>query len=166
MKTDLSKYLEWKYFDRILKIIEVSAVLLASIFTYLTVKQIPVQIKEWQNSQDSRAMSLLLKMDDKLQQGIDYKISLAINKNNPLLIKNHGKFTEDDLDVYLGDLSSVSDMYQKKLISMDDLYKWFSDYIIKSYENKEIQEYLGKIRTEDESYFKDIDTAYKDIKKY
>ena len=153
------KYVNWPYFERLLRVIEVVAVILASCVVF----QIPGQISEWRNSQENRSMDLLLRLESKLDSGTNYKISLLIDNKQPILVQNKGKFSTNDLDQYLSDVTSVCDAYQKGLISINSLSDWFYDYLIKIGNNQEIQDYLRTIRQEDKDYFSGIDYAIKDI---
>lgn len=70
---------------------------------------------------------------------------------------NGGNFTTDELDLFLSVYNQLSDAYDKGLVSEELLYGNFSDGLMRAYQNKEIQEYLKKIRIENEDYFRGFD---------
>jgi len=102
-------------------------------------------------------MEYALKFDDKLFNGDNGKIAIAIQRNKPILKDNGGRFEDYDLDSYLGLYDQINDAYKMKLISKDLIYNDFSDALIDAYKNKEVQGYLIKIRKEDPTYFDGFD---------
>lgn len=156
------KIFRWECVEKALRVIEVIAIVSAACIIF----NIPGQIKEWENSQGNRSLDLLLKLEDKMGDGNNEKIFNYIDNNKPILIQNKGTLTEDDMDYYLSNLTSIAWAYENNLISSDDLYTWFSEYLIKTCENKEVQTYLLKIRKIDPAYYMGIDSAYSDVKQY
>lgn len=124
------------------------------------------QIEDFKNSQNNREVEYVLNFDDRLNSGTNYRLGLAVDKNRPILQNNSGNFTTDDLDLFLGVYNQLSDVYDKGLISQGLLYSNFSYGLMRAYQNEEIQEYLKKIRTEDESYFQGFDILGEFMKDY
>lgn len=155
----ITKSITWAMFDRFLRVLEVVAMVVAATI----VLQIPGQMNEWRSSQEGRSMDLLLRLESKLNSGNNYKIALAIDKYKPILRQNKGPYSTDDLDQYLNDLTSVSDAYQRELISSESLNNWFSDYFVKVDKNKEVRDYLIQIRKDDPEYYTGIDYVIRDI---
>jgi hypothetical protein len=149
----------WVKFERISKIIQlVSMIAGAAALVY-----IPIQIHLARNEIGKNTFEVLWKIDSRLSEGKNNKISTAISHHKPVITN---KITEDDLDSYLGDLSSISDAKVRRLISMDDIYEWFYDDVINSYENPEIKDHIAKIRKDDPEYYHSLDELYKELKQY
>ncbi|MGD0335828.1 MAG: hypothetical protein ABSB18_01825 [Candidatus Omnitrophota bacterium] len=152
----MSDKIKWTIVEKILRIIEVIAVVAAAII-------IPLQIHESQNNQEDRSFSMIIRLDEKLKQGANREILYTISKNKPILKENGGKFESYELDCYLDDLDSIEDAFLRKIIDKDATYDWFSDYIIKTFKNKEIAGYLLKIRKEDPQYFLGLEKFAKEM---
>ncbi len=74
------------------------------------------------------------------------QIYKAIRNNKQLLKENKGKFSTEDLDFYLDDITSITEAEDRELIKQEDIYNWFEDYFIGTLANKEVREYLANIR--------------------
>jgi hypothetical protein len=127
----LKKIFHWEYVERTLRIIEVSAIVVASFIIF----QIPHQIKEWENARGERSLNVLFQLETKLISAKNREIYNSIEKNKPLLTENKGKFSTEDLDFYLNDIMSIVDAKDRNLIDLKDIYDWFSNYFIKTYHN-------------------------------
>ena len=88
---------------------------------------------------------------------------LAIWHKKPVITQ---KITEDDLDLYLSDVTTISDVYDRRLITMDDVYEWFYYYVVDSYENPEVKKYIAKSRKEDPESYDGLDRLYKELKQF
>lgn len=69
-------------------------------------------------------------------------IAGAIERGQAIL-QPKGKFTTDQLDIYLGEFDVIDSAYQEGLLSESDLCDSFSYYIASTSENKEINDYLN-----------------------
>lgn len=67
----------------------------------------------------------------------------AIDEGQPLLVSNKGKFTENQLDRYLGDFVTIYDSYKQGFLTEHQLCSSFSYYITKAWQNQEIEKYIG-----------------------
>jgi hypothetical protein len=153
-------YINWVKINRVLRIIEFCVLVFGVIFTV-------IQVKDIINNQDNRQSDLMFRYDDKLNSDINTKLFLTIEKEKPILIKNGGKFNEEDLDYFLGIFNQIYESQQKGLINNDLIYSNFSYFLEKTYNNKEIKNYLKEIRIEDEDYFAGFDElAESQIKLY
>ena len=151
--------IKWTTVEKMMRIVEVIAIVCAA----LVVIQIPHQIKEWRSNQEDRSFNLLAKLDEKLKQGMNREIFNTIRRNKPILKESGGRFESYELDYYLDDLGSINDAYSRKIIDKDSVYEWFSDYLIKTFKNKEIGEYLRKIRKGDPQYYSGLEEFAKEI---
>lgn len=138
----LKDIFDWKYFERVLRIIEVCAIVVAASI----ILQIPHQMKEWENVQSERCLNVLLQLDAKLKSAKNRQIYYTLKKNKPLLTENGGKFSTEDLDFYLDDITSIADAEDRKLIKLEDIYNWFEDYFVSTLNNKEVRKYLSDVR--------------------
>lgn len=158
----LKNIYHWTNVEHFLRIIEVCAILGAAYVIF----QIPNQIKEWENLQSDRCLNLLLQFEGKLKSGKNRQIYYMIKKNMPLLSENKGKFSTEDLDFYLDDITSVVDAEDRKLISLEDVYNWFNDYFISTYNNEEIRKYLSDIRKNSPDSYEGLEVIVKELIEY
>ncbi len=156
------KYFKWKYIERFLRCTEAVSVAVAAII----IIQIPGQINEWKNIQGERSLNILLHLDAKLKSGKNRQIHITIKRNKPLLIKNGGKFSNEDLDLYLDDITSIIDAADRDLITQDDIYNWFEDYFIGIDNNKEIKKYLSDIRKAVRDSYSGLEETIKELIEY
>ena len=152
----------WSNFERFLRVTEVCAI----VFAVYMIFQIPHQIKEWENVQSERCLNVLLQFDAKLKSGKNRQIYNAIKNNKPLLTQNKGKFSTEDLDFYLDDVTSIGDAEDRKLIKLEDIYYWFEDYFISTHNNKEIRKYLSEIRKDSPDSYEGLEVTAKALIEY
>ena len=149
----LLKNLEWKSVEKTLRIIEVIAIVGGVIFA-------AVQIRDLRNNQSAQ---LMLEFNKELHSELNANLITAIEENKPILKGSGGEFATTDIDRYLGAYELLNNISIVGLITDDMLYNAFAYDIVKTYQNKEIQNYLSKIRQEDNSFFRGFDALSKDI---
>ena len=149
----------WRNIEHFLRIIEVCAIVGAA----YVILQIPNQIKEWESAQGERCLNLLLQFEGKLKSANNRQIYYVIKKNMPLLIENQGRFSTEDLEFYLDDITSIVDAEDRKLISLEDVYNWFNDYFIRTYNNEEIKKYLSDIRKNSPDSYQGLEVIVKEL---
>jgi hypothetical protein len=66
----------------------------------------------------------------------------AIETPKPILKSNGGQFSTTQMDKYLGDLETVYDVYEERLLSEEELCSSFSAYAQEAERNSEVQDYL------------------------
>lgn len=66
----------------------------------------------------------------------------AIENDQPILIEDKGKYTDAQLDNYLGDFDTISDAYDEGLLSENDFCDSFSYYVQITASSSEIQKYM------------------------
>jgi hypothetical protein len=147
--------LEWKQTERILRIIEVIAIVSGVIFAV-------VQIRDLRNDQSAQ---LMLEFNKELNSNLNANLITAIEDNKPLLKDNGGEFSTTDIDRYLGVYELLNTVSITGLINDDMLYNAFAYDILKTYNNQEIKNYLTKIRQEDSSFFRGVDVLAEDLLK-
>ncbi len=155
----IKNWFTWQRFERFSKIAQL-VILIVGVGAFI---QIPIQIKQARQSMSKNAFDVLWQIDTRLRERLNDRIYLAIEHKRPVITK---KITKDDLDIYLSDLTSIEDACTRGLITDDDAYDWFSDYIVPAYENKEIQEYIAELRKEDADYYVSFDELYKRVQRY
>jgi hypothetical protein len=158
----LKNMFHWQYLERFLRIAEVCAIAVAAYVIF----QIPNQIKEWENVQSERCLNVLLQFDGKLKSVKNRQIYNTIKKNKPLLTENKGKFSTEDLDFYLDDITSIVDAEDRKLIKLEDIYNWFEDYFVSTHNNKEIRKYLSDIRKDSPDSYEGLEATVKELIEY
>ena len=147
--------LHWIQTEKILRIIEVLAIVGGVIFA-------SVQIRDLRNNQ---SVQLMLEFNKELNGDLNANLITTIEENRPILKEGGGKFTTTDIDRYLGTYELLNNVSIAGLISDDMLYNAFAYDIVKTYQNKEIQNYLSKIRQEDNSFFRGFGALAQDILK-
>jgi hypothetical protein len=158
----LKNILHWAYVEHALRIIEVCAIVVA----VSVILQIPHQIKEWENVQSERCFNVLLQLDAKLKSGKSRQIYNTIKKNKPLLTENNGKFSTEDLELYLDHITNIVEAEDRKLIKLEDIYNWFEDYFIRTHNNKEIRKYLSDIRKDSPDSYEGLEETVNELIEY
>lgn len=74
------------------------------------------------------------------------QIIKLIQRNQPILISNGGSIEEEDIDNLLGEWDLVARFNQLGILPDDLVYQQFSFDIVKAYQNKEIKDYINRIR--------------------
>ena len=147
--------LDWKQTEKILRIIEVLAIIGGVLFA-------TVQIRDLRNNESAR---LMLEFNKELNSDLNANLITAIEENKPILKQSGGEFTTTDIDRYLGAYELLNNVSVAGLISDDMLYNAFAYDVVKTYQNKEIQDYLAKTRQEDNSFFRGFGALAQDILK-
>jgi len=154
-----NKLTKWETFERISKTIQL-LLLIIGVYALFT---IPSQIEQARQQVSKNSFDILWQIDTRLRDNKNFKISSAIDHKRAILTKS---ITEDDLDMYLSDLCSIEDVCVRRIITNEDVYEWFSDYIIPAYENPEIRKYVTKLRKEDPDEFHSFDELYNRVQQY
>jgi len=86
---------------------------------------------------------------------IDSAIEGEIGTGVPLLIKNGGRWRENDINYYLGYFELLSDYIDAGSLNMRDVFDNYSEDVLIAYTNPEIQQYIADLRKEgkDGSYY-------------
>jgi hypothetical protein len=143
-KKKFLKKIKWNHCLHIVRIIEVTAIVLGLYFAI-------IQLQDVRNMQSAQ---LMLKFNENLNSETNTGIIIALENNEPLFIKNKGKFSSADIDRYLSIYELLNSTHDAGLITDAMLYNAFAYNIEKTLENKEIQNYLLEIREDDELFFR------------
>jgi len=136
------------------KVIEI---LLSLAQTVAIILALVISIRALRADESRTSAETMLKFAQILDEGVDFGIYLALEHDTHILKKRGGKFTEDDLDKFLGDLELLGEACDKKVIDEDMAYDAFSHEVTKVVQNPEIAAYLTTIRREDPTFFRGID---------
>jgi|SRR3989344_3852784 len=142
-KNTYMKKIEWKSLEKILRIIEVIAIISGVIFAM-------IQIRDLRNDQSAQ---LMLEFNRSLSEDTNSRLITAIENNNPILKIHGGEFTTTDIDHYLTIYELLNNVSEVGLITDDMLYNGFAYDIIKTFKHQEIKNYLFDIRKEDNNFF-------------
>jgi len=145
----------WEITSRVFTVIQFLMILLSAFL-------IVTQIKEIGLNRSDKYMQYTSKFASELDTGRNYSILLDIDHNKPILRENGGLYSDNDLDAFLGAFNDLNDTFNSGLISGELVYNNFSDALIDTYKNHEVQQYLAKIRIKNSEYFQGFD----DITKY
>ena len=151
-------FFTWEKFLKFAKIVEVLAIIVGA----SAIVALPFQIRDLKNSYNKNHFDVLWQLESRLRE----------IKNNEIFYNiYHGKtiytndVTEDDLDLYLIDLESIEDAYQKGLITLDEAYEWFDFYITETANNTEVREYIIKNRKDCPDCYAGLDELAKEFNK-
>jgi len=76
----------------------------------------------------------------------DSAIASDLYDGKKILKKNGGRWEENELDDYLGFFELLNNYSEAGSINERDVNDFFSDYILTAYNNKEIKDYISKLR--------------------
>ena len=119
--------------------------------------QIPAELTNYKSEENYKSADLILRYDKELSTPTNTGIYNASNEHRPILRRNGGKYSVDDLDAYLGIFNSINDLHNKLLLDDESVANEYSDYVVKAASNSEIQNYLMEIRKKDDTYFRGFD---------
>jgi len=108
----------------------------------------------------------MLRFDERLDHEPYPKLRPVIESGKPILKAHGGKFSEDDLEGYLGIFDSLNDLYEKGMINRDLFYNEYSFDVEKLYDHPEVQSYLTEIRKAESDYYIGVDSLAKKMKAY
>ncbi len=131
-----------------------------------TAQQLEVMKRQMDDANLTRSADLMLRFDERLGKQPYPRLQSAIESGKPILKAHGGKFSEDDLEGYLGILDILSDLYEKGVIDKDMFYNDYSYPVEKLYDNAEVQSYLKDIRKEEADYYVGVDSLAKKMKAY
>jgi hypothetical protein len=102
-----------------------------------------------------------------LKNSIDTAIGNDIAYNKPILIKNHGRWSDENLNDYLGFFEILSDYVDAGSLDYRDVVDFYSDDVLIAYHNKEVQKYIADARKDGGSneYFIKFEKLANDFEK-
>ncbi len=77
-----------------------------------------------------------------------YSVRKAIEDNVPILIENHGKLTDQDLDDYIGIFETMDGLRARKIVDSSLLDENFCVFISEAYNNVEVKSYITQVRND------------------
>lgn len=158
-------FIKWEHFERFLKTIQVISIVTAVVGSYFGFLQIQQQIAQLNQTRSGQSADLVLRMEEKLGKDSNRGIFNAIDQNQPILEGNGGNYTSEQLNDYLGVFNELNDFYEAEVLTDMMIYNNFYDYLIKTYNNEEIKQYIKDIRTIDKTYFLGFDYLVEALKK-
>lgn len=147
--------LDWKHTEKILRIIEVVAIVGGVIFA-------GIQIKDWRDSQSAQ---LMLEFNRSLSESTNSHLITAIENNSSILKANGGEFTTTEIDRYLTVYELLNNVSEAGLINDTMLYNGFAYDIIRTFQNQEIKNYLSGLRKEDSTFFAGFESLARSLLK-
>ena len=130
------------------------------------VQQLEIMKAEIEDTKLMRSADLMLRFDERLDHEPYPKLRSVIESGKPILKAHGGKFSEDDLEGYLGIFDSLNDLYEKGMINRDLFYNEYSFDVEKLYDHPEVQSYLTEIRKAESDYYIGVDSLAKKMKAY
>jgi hypothetical protein len=80
------------------------------------------------------------------------------NENFPILKNRGGKFTESDLEDYIGNFETIGELESRKLIDMNMAFNEFSYSVEKAWCNKNIRNHIDQARKSNSYFFINFET--------
>jgi hypothetical protein len=77
-----------------------------------------------------------------------YGIRKAIESKKPILEAHKGKFSEQELEDFIGYLDMIEGFVERKIVDCDLVEDNFGAYAEEAYSNKEIRQYITDLRRE------------------
>ncbi len=130
----------------------------------LMTQQLDVMKGEIEDARLSRSADLILRFDERLDKQPYPRLRLVIQGGKPILKAHGGRFSEDDLEGYIGTFDSLNDLYKKGIVNKELFYNEYSYDIEKTYDNPEVQSYLREIRKDESDFFIGFDDLAKRMK--
>lgn len=147
------KNINWKSIEKILRIVEVVAIVGGVIFA-------AIQIRDLRNNQSAQ---LMLEFNHSLSEPTNSGLITAIENKNPIFKEAGGNFTTTDIDLYLSIYELLNNVSEAGLITDDMLYNGFAFDVVKTYQNEEIRNYLESLRKEDKNLFAGFESLAKSL---
>jgi hypothetical protein len=129
-------------------------------------QQMDVMRGQMDDAKLTRSADLMLKFDERLSKQPYQKLESTMLSGKPILKAHGGKFSEDDLEGYLGIFDGLNDLYEKGMIDKDLFYNDYSYELEKLSANAEVQSYLKDIRKEEADFFIGVDNLAQKMKAY
>lgn len=89
-------------------------------------------------------------VDQQLMAGANVGIRHAIERGKPVLQRNGGEFSDEQLGDYLDAFEGLADAYTVGLVDLESIYIWHAYYILRAYRNQEVAEYIARVREEED----------------
>lgn len=119
-----------------------------------------IAYSELNNIQTTNSGSLTLEIYKDIKSDQVFKnnprIIEDIANDKPILKDAGGTLDEIDLNNYLGLFDWVSAANKTKVISDEMVYDFYGSFILDTYNNKEIKNYIDTLREKDNSYYQGI----------
>jgi len=134
----------------------------------VTSQQLEVMRSEIEDPKLTRSADLILRYGELLDKQPNAKLRIAIESGKSILKAHGGKFSEDQLEGYLGIFDNLNDLYEKGMINKDLFYNEYSYDAVKLYDNAEVQSHLKELRkNEDEAdFYIGVDKLAQQMKAY
>jgi hypothetical protein len=128
-------------FSEVLHLIEVIAIIIAATFAGYQLRELRLQ-----NSAD-----LSLRLNHELDSRINLRLEDALDSDpaTPILKEHGGKFTDEQLDGYLGEYETLDDLYRNGLITCRMMYNEFSYDIETAYKNRDVMAHVAEVQKEE-----------------
>lgn len=136
----LEKVFNRKNLETVLHIIEITVLIVG---LYLVIIQI-------EDSRKVNSGQIALDITRDIYSNERYQnnpqIIKLIQRGQPILVSNGGQIEEEDIDNLLGEWDLIARFNQLSILPEDLVYQQFSFDMVKAYRNKEIRDYIDRIR--------------------
>lgn len=127
----------------IITILGFPILIVSTLFAYKQISELRIVV----SSQNNIALNTLVFSSDNVG------IINAIQNSKPILTEHGGKFTDAQLDNYLGVFDTIQNAYEEHLLTENELCVSFSYYIIETPKNIEIKKYISEQRSSNQDFF-------------
>ncbi|MBI3812110.1 MAG: hypothetical protein HY283_07885 [Nitrospirae bacterium] len=122
---------------------------MAGLVTIIDLPIVLYQLSDLKTAKYDRSTQLLVMFDQEFYSGSNQTVTHALEHEGPLLKKNGGRITEEQLGDYLDVMESLSDVYHRGVIDKKMFADWEGRYIEEAYNNKEVREYIFEQQKDD-----------------
>lgn len=131
-----------------------SIVIIAGVIVALC--QLDLQNRTLEATKEIESGKFILEFSRNIGSSEYSKISQAIEENNekfPLLKSNGGKFSDSDLEDYIGNFETIGELEKRKLIDQKMAYNEFSYSVEKAWCNNDVRSHIDETRQQSSDYF-------------
>jgi hypothetical protein len=151
----------WEKFLRIKSILELIAIIFASGALFL----LPFQIESFSNTENNNSVLLMQGIERDLNTLSFNEIFKSIHNDTPILVKNGGNFSPQEIEDFLDTYEGLGTYYNKKLVSIDLICDWFGAEFASIFANREIKSFIAEEQKEDSKYYERFVSLEKALQK-
>lgn len=137
------KFKEYLQIFKSARLLHVLEIVVLIVGLYLTI----IQIKDLRKvSAGQIALDITRDIYSNERYKLNPEIIRLIERDKPIMVSNGGLVEEEDLDNLLGEWDLIARFNRLGILPDDLVYQQFSFDMVKAYQNKEIRDYIERIR--------------------
>jgi len=139
---------------------------ITAIAALVTIAGFPIalwQLADLREQRENRSIQILMLVDQQLSLDRNVEIRHAIERGVPVLRRNGGRQTDQELGDYLDVFEGLADAHEQTLVDLEAIYVWHSYHIEKAHQNKEVADYITRSRLEDPDFYTGFEALAKKL---